>query len=75
MSSLLNVEQAVAAAGYDPIDEDAVYATTGNPRPADIREALTVLLTKDFDAACKRECVKIVAFLLHMDVECSSWRG
>jgi DNA polymerase III delta prime subunit len=57
MRKVLNILQS-SASGYDVIDEDAVYAVTGNPRPAEVREALGVLLKGSFIDGYKRECAQ-----------------
>ena len=47
MRKVLNVLQACAA-GHAVIDEDAVYACTGNPTPAAVRSLLDALFKKPF---------------------------
>lgn len=49
MRKVLNVLQA-AVSGYDAVDEDTIYAVTGNPRPAEVEAVLNQLLTADFKA-------------------------
>jgi predicted secreted Zn-dependent protease len=44
-----------AAAGYETVDEDAVYAVTGNPRPREVEEAVGLLLKDSFEAGYARE--------------------
>lgn len=50
MRRVLNVLQATAT-GFEQVDEDAVYACTGNPHPVDMRTALQTLLREDFHVA------------------------
>lgn len=45
------------ASGYETIDEESVYACTGNPRPADMRELLTTLFKRPFDDGCAGEAL------------------
>lgn len=54
MRKVLNVLQATAS-GFPVIDEDSVYACTGNPRPAEMKEALQSLLKESFQSAYTRE--------------------
>ncbi len=52
MRRVLNVLQAAAAAFSPvPIGEDAIYAVTAAPHPADMRRALTCLLNEELPAA------------------------
>ncbi|KAG0053409.1 hypothetical protein BGZ83_001175 [Gryganskiella cystojenkinii] len=50
MRRALNILQACHA-GYDIVDEDAVYNCTGNPHPADIETIVNSMLTEDFTTA------------------------
>jgi len=50
MRRALNILQACHA-GYDIVDEDAVYNCTGNPHPADIDTIVNSMLTEDFTTA------------------------
>ncbi|KAF9289862.1 hypothetical protein BGZ68_008461 [Mortierella alpina] len=50
MRRALNILQACHA-GYDTVDEDAVYNCTGNPHPADIETIVNSMLTEDFTTA------------------------
>ncbi|KAF9946736.1 Subunit of heteropentameric Replication factor C (RF-C), partial [Modicella reniformis] len=50
MRRALNILQACHA-GYDVVDEDAVYNCTGNPHPADIETIVNTMLTEDFTTA------------------------
>lgn len=34
--------------GYDAVEEDTIYAVTGNPRPAEVAAALDQLLTGEY---------------------------
>jgi hypothetical protein len=55
MRKVLNVLQA-AASGYDAVDEDSIYAVTGNPRPAEVKEAIHQLMTGEYMVIYKRAC-------------------
>lgn len=50
MRRALNILQACHA-GYEVVDEDAVYNCTGNPHPADIETIVNSMLTEDFTTA------------------------
>ncbi|KAF9348961.1 Subunit of heteropentameric Replication factor C (RF-C) [Mortierella sp. AD094] len=50
MRRALNILQACHA-GYEIVDEDAVYNCTGNPHPADIETIVNSMLTEDFTTA------------------------
>ncbi|KAJ1676741.1 Subunit of heteropentameric Replication factor C (RF-C), partial [Spiromyces aspiralis] len=50
MRRVLNVLQACHAA-YNEIDEDAVYACTGSPHPADIQRIAESMISDDFTTA------------------------
>ncbi|KAF8925136.1 hypothetical protein BGZ58_001111 [Dissophora ornata] len=50
MRRALNILQACHA-GYDIVDEDAVYNCTGNPHPEDIETIVNCMLTEDFTTA------------------------
>ncbi|KAG0214308.1 hypothetical protein BGX28_002416 [Mortierella sp. GBA30] len=50
MRRALNILQACHA-GYEIVDEDAVYNCTGNPHPADIETVVNSMLTEDFTTA------------------------
>ncbi|KAF9109682.1 Subunit of heteropentameric Replication factor C (RF-C) [Mortierella sp. AM989] len=50
MRRALNILQACHA-GYEIVDEDAVYNCTGNPHPADIESIVNSMLTEDFTTA------------------------
>lgn len=50
MRRALNILQACHA-GYEIVDEDAVYNCTGNPHPADIETIVSGMLTDDFTTA------------------------
>lgn len=41
------------------MDEDSVYACTGNPRPAEMRELLTTLFRRPFDEGCAGKWVAV----------------
>ena len=65
-----------AASGYDTLDEDSIYAVTGNPRPEDIRVLLAKLLKESFEsgyiresgaAITCREIVKLIMPVVHDD--------
>ncbi|KAF9163985.1 hypothetical protein DFQ27_004233 [Actinomortierella ambigua] len=47
MRRALNILQACHA-GYDVVNEDAVYNCTGNPHPADIEKIVSSMLSEDF---------------------------
>lgn len=64
MRKVLNILQS-AASGYDTLDEDAVYAVTGNPRPQEIKETVAVLLRGTFQDGYKREWRRSGAQLQH----------
>ena len=53
MRKVLNILQA-SASGSDVVDEDVVYAVTGNPKPKEIDAALKALLTRSFNDAWAR---------------------
>ncbi|KAF9922067.1 hypothetical protein FBU30_007841 [Linnemannia zychae] len=50
MRRALNILQACHA-GYEVVDEDAVYNCTGNPHPSDIEAIVNSMLTEDFTTA------------------------
>ncbi|KAF9354063.1 hypothetical protein BGX34_011238 [Mortierella sp. NVP85] len=50
MRRALNILQACHA-GYEIVDEDAVYNCTGNPHPTDIETIVNSMLTEDFNTA------------------------
>lgn len=52
MRKVLNILQA-ASLSHTEVDERAIYATTGDPAPADINAAATALLNEDFSTAFK----------------------
>lgn len=50
MRKMLNILQSVHIS-YHTVNENTVYASTGNPRPADIQTILKWLLEQDFNSA------------------------
>ena len=44
-----------AVSGYDTVEEDTIYAVTGNPRPAEVAAALDQLLTGEYVAVYECE--------------------
>ena len=50
MRKVLNVLQAAASA-YEVIDESVVYAVTGNPKPAEVKEAVRQLMAEPIESA------------------------
>ncbi|KAF9186023.1 hypothetical protein BGZ50_002686, partial [Haplosporangium sp. Z 11] len=50
MRRALNILQACHA-GYETVNEDAVYSCTGNPHPEDINTIVNSMLTEDFTTA------------------------
>jgi replication factor C subunit 3/5 len=56
MRRALNILQATCAA-YDVVNEQHIYACTGNPEPKDVEQIVEWLLNKDFDIAFQCMCI------------------
>lgn len=71
MRRILNIFQGAATA-FKEINEDVIYAVTGNPLPSDISKIFDCLLSRDFQIGCQSE----TSFLNILDIkEIQALRG